>query len=163
MKVCLNIARSFSIAVTLKLNQAICHCLTCRKLTGSAYATAFLLPDPDTISDSPAATPAPKTADFKVQSKSNTPLKQSFAVHEAGIDMTFHGCGRCPSTLFKRANGPFSGVLILFGGCLDGGDGDTRAAGGLEDLGPPQAELWVKYRLPWIKELDGVKQCQEFE
>ncbi|KIV80400.1 hypothetical protein PV11_07901 [Exophiala sideris] len=149
---CGDISYSFSGEPLMK---AICHCLTCRKVTGTAYTTAFLLPDPDAVSESPAATPAPKPTDFKLQSKTDTPLKQSVAMHEVGLEMTFHGCSKCPSTLFKKANGPFLGVLILFGGCLDGG--------GFEELGEPQAELWVKYRLPWIKELEGVKQCQGFE
>ncbi|KAI1608061.1 Mss4-like protein [Exophiala viscosa] len=149
---CGDITYSFSGEPLMK---AICHCLTCRKVTGSAYATAFLLPDPDAVSASPAATPEPKFTDFKLQSKTDTPLKQSAGVHEVGLDMTFYGCSKCPSTLFKRANGPFLGVLILFGGCLDSSD--------LEELGVPQAELWVKYRLPWIKELERAKQCQEFE
>lgn len=148
--------------------QALCHCHTCRKLTGSAYATAFLVPDPadSTTSASPAATsPAdadtdkPK-ADFKCTSKTSTPPRTTQGTHETGLAMTFYSCSKCPSTLFKEAKAGFPGVLIVFAGTLDA-DADGRD--GLEALGAPQAELWVKYRLPWLREVEGAKQCQEFE
>lgn len=82
--------------------------------------------------------------------------------------MTFYGCAKCPTTLYKRAPGGFPGVLIVFAGALDGaaggGSGELRGQGGLEEgLGSPQVELWVKYRLPWLQEVKGAKQCQAFE
>lgn len=85
------------------------------------------------------------------------------AVHETGLDITFYGCAKCPSTLYKRAPAGFPGVLIVLAGTLDGGAGEARAAGGLEGFGSPQVELWVKYRLPWLQEVKGAKQCQGFE
>lgn len=156
--------------------KALCHCLTCRKLTGSAYATAFLIPDPDYDSDSPASTAPTPTAhkksgsgEFKLHSLTNTPAKQTEATHETGLAMTFHSCAKCPSTLYKTAKDGFPGLLVVFAGCLDaeqedGGGGETtrRAQGGLEGWGTPQAELFVKYRLPWVKEVEGAKQCEEF-
>ncbi|KAK5196137.1 hypothetical protein LTR47_010408 [Exophiala xenobiotica] len=149
--------------------KALCHCLTCRKFTSSAYATCFLVPDPD-AQNSPAETSARKTG-FTLQSKTNTPLRQTSTVHETGMGITFFGCAKCPSTLYKKAPDGFPGVLVVFAGCLDGsgegegeGEGELSSAkGGAEELGDPEAELWVKYRLPWVKELKGAKQCQEFE
>lgn len=135
--------------------QALCHCLTCRKLSGSGYTTCFLVPDPDS---SPEA-----ASNFKLESKTNTPLRESSAVHEIGLKIDFFGCAKCPSMIYKTAPDGFPGVLILFAGSLDGGEGDLRAKGGAEALGSPQAELWVKYRLPWLREVDGAKQCQQFE
>ncbi|KEF57569.1 uncharacterized protein A1O9_05487 [Exophiala aquamarina CBS 119918] len=99
-------------------------------------------------------------------SKTSSAVRETTGVHEVGLDMTFYGCSKCPSTLYKRAPGGFPGVVIVFAGGLDGGDGadgKARADGGLEAWGTPQVELWVKHRLPWVGEVKGAKQCQEFE
>lgn len=79
--------------------------------------------------------------------------------------MKFYGCSKCPSTLYKRAPDGFPGSLIVLAGSLDGnGEGEKpRAEDGLEGFGTPQVELWVKHRLPWLPEVKGAKQCQEFE
>lgn len=90
-------------------------------------------------------------------------MRQTSTVHETGMGINFFGCAKCPSTLYKKAPDGFPGVLVVFAGCLDGGEGDLRAKGGAEELGDPEAELWVKHRLPWVTELKGAKQCQEFE
>ncbi|KIW44609.1 uncharacterized protein PV06_03065 [Exophiala oligosperma] len=137
-------------------SQALCHCLTCRKLSGGGYTTCFLIPDPDS---SPEA-----ASNFKLQSKTNTPLHESSTVHEIGVKIKFFGCAKCPSMIYKTAPEGFPGVIIMFAGSLDGEEGgDLRAKGGAESLGSPQSELWVKYRLPWLKEVDGAKQCQQFD
>jgi hypothetical protein len=70
--------------------------------------------------------------------------------------MAFFGCQKCPSTLYKTAPAGFPNTLVVFAGCLDDDDDDQEAAA-------PQAELWVKYRLPWIEPIPGAKQCREFE
>ncbi|KIW15735.1 hypothetical protein PV08_05785 [Exophiala spinifera] len=137
------------------LTKAICHCLTCRKLSGSSYTTCFLIRDPDS---GPEA-----AAQFKLQSKTDAPLRESSTIHETGVKINFFGCAKCPSIIYKTAPEGFPGVIIMFAGSLDGDEGDLRAKGGAEGLGSPEAELWVKYRLPWVKELDGAKQCQQFE
>jgi hypothetical protein len=137
--------------------QVICHCLTCRKLTGSAYATAFMIPDPAAASETP-----PPGSSFQLASKTNSKPRETSGVHESGLEMHFYGCEKCPSTLYKRLPTGFPGVLILLAGHLDGA-GEPRAEGGLEAWGAPQAELWVKYRLPWVQEVKGAKQCQAFE
>ncbi|KAK5074614.1 hypothetical protein LTR70_010120 [Exophiala xenobiotica] len=115
--------------------KCICHCLTCRKLTGSTYATALLMPE-----DS-------------LKTNANPPLVTN-AAHQVGMKMQFHGCDSCPSTLYKTAAG-FPGVKIVFAGTLDGKDD-------IATEGKPGGELWVKYRVPWLKPLEGCQQFEEF-
>ena len=50
----------------------------------------------------------------------------------------------------------FRGMHIVMAGTLDTEEGqDSKVTA-------PQAELWTKYRLDWVKPLD-VKQCVGFE
>lgn len=66
--------------------------------------------------------------------------------------MQFYGCDSCPSTLYKTAEG-FDGFKIVLAGTLNSVDS-------LATEGKPDAELWVKYRVPWLAPLPG---CQQFE
>lgn len=107
--------------------------MTCRKLSGSAFAIAILVPEDD----------------LKVNMD---PPHVTDAVHEAGLKMQFHGCDKCPSTLYKTAEG-FAGFKIVLGGTLNSVDS-------LATEGKPDSELWVKYRVPWLAPLEG---CAQFE
>ncbi|KAK5044520.1 hypothetical protein LTR84_010731 [Exophiala bonariae] len=141
------------------LLKGICHCLTCRKLTSSAYTPCILVPDPASATETP-----PPGVSFELSSKSNSKPRETTTVHETGMEIKFYGCSKCPSTLYKRAPGGFPGVLIVLAGTLDGAEGELRAQGGLEEgFGSPQVELWVKYRLPWLQEVKSAKQCEGFE
>jgi len=151
------------------LSKVLCHCLLCRKLTGSSFLTGFTLSDPE--QSSPASTnghseiTAPKTT-FEWQSKSDSSLKVSTGLQESGLTMTFYGCSKCPSTLYKTCKEGFPGIMILLAGSLDGkndddgkqGKGDVLA----ETFKTPQVEFWVQYRVPWVQEVEGAVQCQTF-
>ena len=93
--------------------------------------------------------------DFVWKSKSQSQLRETSGLQESGLKMTFYGCGKCPSTLYKTCKEGFPGRLILLAGSLD----DDHM---LPQYGVPEAELWVQHRLPWVKEIDGAKQCQTF-
>lgn len=116
--------------------QAICHCLTCRKLSGSTYTTNICIPE-----DSYRITSGtPKTYDW---------------THESGMKMEFSFCGDCGVTVSKTGdNDAFKGLIIVQAGTLDDEKGLERAA--------PATELYVKNRVSWIPELAGVGQMQEF-
>ena len=136
-----------------------------------------MLRDPDTPASSPSESSHSAAGTFQVQSGSGARLRETRAVHsEAGLEMIFSGCANCPSTLYKRAPAGFPGMIIVLAGSLDasdqvgGGNGNgldgavnVRGAQGLEQWGSPQAELWVKHRLPWLTQVPGAKQCQMFE
>ncbi|KAK0287295.1 hypothetical protein LTR35_002790 [Friedmanniomyces endolithicus] len=119
---------------------AICHCLDCRKLSASAFSTALLVPSSNFHFEAGAPV---KTVDLKH--------------HIDGIDMTPHFCGNCGSWMCKTADDDrFRGMHIVMAGTLDTEEGQESK------VTAPQAELWTKYRLDWVKPLD-VKQCVGFE
>jgi hypothetical protein len=123
---------------TAPILQAICHCLSCRKLSGSTFTTNILVPE----------------AKFKITSKSQP--KNSFSdVHEAGMKITPEFCAECGTAVMKKLTGPFLGMVIVQCGTLD--DKDELAL-----LAKPDAELWIKYRVPWLAPIEGTQQCQEF-
>lgn len=60
-------------------------------------------------------------------------------------------------TVYKETTGDaFKGFVIIFAGTLDEGDGLE-----LGDV-KPTAELWCKYRVGWVTEMEGAMQCEEF-
>jgi hypothetical protein len=111
--------------------KALCHCLTCRKITSSTSAITALIPQ----AQFDATTSSPHYRTYTT-------------VHEAGIPLTVSFCANCSSACWKTAEGGWPGVVIVFAGTLDG-DGQK---GGVGDINP-DAELWVKHRVPWLKGL----------
>jgi hypothetical protein len=70
--------------------------------------------------------------------------------------LTVHFCSNCGSCVYKEADDEaYKGTLIVMAGTLDQGGLDM----GEVKLG---AELWVKQRVPWLEDLKGVAQLQEF-
>lgn len=109
--------------------------MTCRKLTGGPFVAFTMVPEESL--------------------KTNIdPPKITHGTHEVGMPMHFHGCDNCPATLYKTADG-FPGTKIVFSGTLDGKEN-------IETEGKPQMELWVKYRVPWLSEIEGCMQFDEF-
>ncbi|KAJ5921072.1 hypothetical protein N7466_009398 [Penicillium verhagenii] len=116
--------------------KSICHCLSCRKITGSTYTTNFIIPE----------------TNF---SKISGILRKCTAKHENGMDLTVNFCENCGTTIFKTASAKdFAGVIILAAGTVDQGQGVEKAK--------PERELWVKYRGNWLPPLEGAIQNQEF-
>lgn len=116
------------------LQQVLCHCLLCRRLTGTTYTTCILVP---------------RSALRVIK---GTPRHNHFT-QESGLQVETSSCGDCGGTIGKTADDPaFQDVFILFAGLLD------------EDISTfkPDAELWVKHRASWIEPLDFALQAQEF-
>ncbi|KAJ5637446.1 hypothetical protein N7490_007325 [Penicillium lividum] len=130
---CGNIKYKFSGEPAAKM---ICHCLSCRKITGSTYSTNFIIPE----------------SNFSLVSGT---LKKCTAKHENGMDLTLNFCENCGITIYKTATlNIFDGVIVLLAGTVDEGQGVEKAK--------PERELWVKYRGDWLPPLEGVAQDQEF-
>ena len=74
--------------------------------------------------------------------------------HETGIPLTVSFCGDCGTSLWKTG-APWPDIHIVFAGALDEKDALEKAK--------PDAELWIKYRSDWVKEIgkEGM-QCEEF-
>jgi hypothetical protein len=116
--------------------QAICHCLTCQKLSGSTYTTNICIPKDN----------------YRVTS--GTPKTYNWT-HESGMRMTFSFCGDCGVNISKTGDhDAFKGLVIVQAGTLDDVTGIVKAA--------PAAELYVKDRVSWVPEFVGVGQIQEF-
>jgi hypothetical protein len=123
--------------------KALCHCLSCRKVTGSTNTTCALVP----------------TKAFSITSGSNN-LKSFSTIHETGLKFTFKFCSTCGTTIYKEAeSGAFGDVFIVMAGTLDKDPGEKTM--GLEDV-KIGAELFVKYRVSWLEGMGEVGQCQEF-
>ncbi|KAJ6021156.1 hypothetical protein N7540_006660 [Penicillium herquei] len=117
-------------------DKCICHCLSCRKISGSTYTTNLIIPEPN----------------FSLISGT---LKECTAKHENGMDLTLHFCQNCGTTIYKTATlDMFAGVLVLLAGTVDGGQGIEKAK--------PKSELWTKYRADWLSSLEEVAQVNEF-
>ncbi|KFY84909.1 hypothetical protein V500_08886 [Pseudogymnoascus sp. VKM F-4518 (FW-2643)] len=128
---CGNLQYEFSGEPIMK---ATCHCLACRKVTGSAFSLNALLPK----------------AAVKVTSGT---FKTFTKAHENGMLLTITFCPECATTIYKEADDvAFEDKVILQIGTLDGA---------LDSLGP-EAELWVQHRPGWLPEFAGAVQKQEF-
>ena len=65
-------------------------------------------------------------------------------------------CGDCGVAVCKIADDDkFKGTVIVFSGTLDD-EGETLAK-------MPQAELWTKYRVPWLGKVGGGEMMQNEE
>ncbi|KAI5887000.1 uncharacterized protein SCHCODRAFT_02640472 [Schizophyllum commune H4-8] len=104
----------------------LCHCLDCRKISGSTYSTNAMFPiDAVTLT-------------------SGTP--KSYTTHGvSGKPITNFFCGDCGSTLWRESV-VFAGLRIVKAGVLD----DVRA---LENVAAPATELFVENRVGWVGEI----------
>jgi hypothetical protein len=134
----------------LKYNQQLltnakplCHCLPCRKISGSAFTTNLSVPGTNFT--------------FLV----GTEKLKSFAVkHPSGITFTIHFCETCATKIYKEGDSDgLKGVFIVQAGTLDLADGEKGM--GIKDV-KVGAELWIKNRVGWLEERKGAMQCQEF-
>ncbi|KAJ9643395.1 hypothetical protein H2199_004074 [Coniosporium tulheliwenetii] len=114
---------------------ALCHCLTCQKVTGSAFSSNLLIP----------------IDSFHVTQ--GTP-KQVDTTHENGMRITLHMCAECGTMIYKEGDSDdLKGMAIVQAGTLDEGLSSAN----------PDAELWIKHRPEWLGELKGVGQAVEFQ
>ena len=127
--------------------QVTCHCLACRKISGSTNVYGLAVPAAN------------------LRFTAGAP-KGHRAVQESGLDIDVRFCGDCGSALAKAVDDPAAGpVYIVFAGTLDpdDADDDDDAHRRLLAQFKPQAELFVKHRVPWLPEIPGTAQCREFE
>ncbi|KAK5636306.1 hypothetical protein RRF57_012018 [Xylaria bambusicola] len=112
------------------LGKAICHCLDCRKITGSTYSTNIIVAGPN----------------FKLLSGTPKSIAKTAA---SGKEIVSHFCGDCGSTLFR--DGPsFGDGKVIKVGTLD----DINA---LDDA-KPALELFASHRVNWVAEIPGAVQ-----
>jgi len=112
--------------------KALCHCLDCRKISGSTYSTNVIIPEEG----------------FKVIA--GTP-KTISKTADSGNTITSHFCGDCGSTLFRDGKS-FPGAKVVKAGVLD----DHEA---LNDA-KPALELFHPTRVNWVPETQGADQVK---
>jgi len=110
--------------------QALCHCLDCRKISGSTYSTNIIVPADGFSVTSGVPKTISKTAD-------------------GGNPITSHFCGDCGSTMFRT--GPsFPGLTLVKAGVMD----DVGAL----DAAKPGVELYSGERVGWVSCVEGAEQ-----
>jgi hypothetical protein len=112
--------------------QVLCHCLNCRRITGTAYSTNVTVPS--TAMSMQGEAPQ----QFVFDSGQGPIFKISF-------------CGTCSSTLWKESEAEgFKGFHMIQSGSL-GQDFDNY---------DPQGEIFTPFRSKWLGPLDNVKQFE---
>jgi hypothetical protein len=116
-------------------DQAICHCQTCHKTSGSTNSASALVPE------------------GRFQLTAGDP-KTFTKQHESGMALKLRFCGDCGSTLWKTGSmEPLQCLVIVEIGTLD----DLAELDAL----PPEAELYTTYRAKWLPALPGATQNAE--
>lgn len=105
----------------------LCHCIPCRRLTGSLFSTNVLIPQ----------------GDFTWSGMPKTKSRPG----DSGKNITLHFCADCGTTVFEKA-ASFPGIIILMGGTLDDGL--------LDDMAPVE-EIYVKSRVKWLPKVCAVQ------
>lgn len=117
------------------LQQALCHCNDCQKLTGTSYSTNVLVPRPS----------------YKLTAGS--PKFWTFTQKPSGIAFKTTFCGECGGRLSKESEDPaFKDVIIVQAGTAEG-----SVFGG-----KPNVELWAPHRQEWVGAVEGAAQAETF-
>ncbi|KAL3428330.1 duf636 domain protein [Phlyctema vagabunda] len=110
----------------------ICHCLDCRKTSGSSHALNWFVPDGQL-----QITGTPKT--YTNTSDLGNPIKNSF-------------CSTCGTTLFREGSAA-PGIKFVKAGVFD--DPDVISSF------KPQGEIYVSRRATWMMPVEGASQKQK--
>jgi len=106
--------------------KALCHCVDCRKITGSTYSTNIIVPE-EGFSTTGTLKTISKTAD-------------------GGNKITSYFCPDCGTTLYR--DGPsFKGSKVVKEGIMD----DPNALGATK----PTVELYTPERVSWVAGIEG--------
>ncbi|KAE8449763.1 hypothetical protein EG329_007538 [Mollisiaceae sp. DMI_Dod_QoI] len=109
---------------------ALCHCLDCRKISGTSYSNNLIIPEQN----------------FKLQSGKPKEISKTA---DTGKTITSHFCPDCGTTLFRTGDS-FPGAVVLKAGVLD----DPKFPG----QNVPKAELFAPRRVAWVTPIDGAAQ-----
>lgn len=103
--------------------QALCHCLDCRKISGSTYSTNLIVPGEG----------------FEVVQ--GTPKEISKTADDSKNAITSYFCPDCGSTLFRKG-ATFGDAVIVKAGTLD----DHSSL----ESHKPELELYAGHRPSWV-------------
>lgn len=114
--------------------QATCHCLSCRKISGSTNTLNLLLPEDKLL----VTHGSPKT---------------HTSMHESGMKLTVYFCGECGCAVYKTHE-KFPGMVVVLAGTLDGPNELEKWK--------PEAELYSQHRTAWLPDFTWAEQRTEF-
>ncbi|KAH7110428.1 Mss4-like protein [Dactylonectria estremocensis] len=109
---------------------ATCHCLDCRKISGTMFSTNILVSEDD----------------FQIVEGAPKAISK---VADSGKTITSYFCSECGTTLF-RGTESFPGMKIIKAGVLDGPVALQEAS--------PAVELFVTRRPDWVAPFTGAGQ-----
>ncbi|KAJ5961103.1 uncharacterized protein N7479_008253 [Penicillium vulpinum] len=115
------------------LTTALCHCLDCRKLTGSLYTYSFIV----------------KTAELEISGSPKAVAK----ISDSGNPIENYICPDCGTLLFGRktnSNGDPDELTVLRAGIFD----DM----GMLNERKPEIEIYTDRRLNWVSPVEGARQ-----
>lgn len=131
------------------LSQALCHCLDCRKITGSTYSTNLVVPN----------------TTFTLTKGS--PKEYHHKATDSGNTITLSFCGTCGTTLWSRSS-TYGETTVLKAGVLDhestpkANEGEAKGEGLVWDRETrPLLELYVKRRPAWVAAVEGAVQDED--
>ncbi|GFF91527.1 hypothetical protein IFM53868_06536 [Aspergillus udagawae] len=110
----------------------LCHCLDCRKVSGSTNALNWFIPSE--------------------QMTASGPLKTFSKTLDHGNDIVNTFCSDCGTTLFREGQA-MPGTRFLKAGILD----DPTCLNAFK----PQGEIFVSRRVDWLSPVPGASQKQE--
>lgn len=116
--------------ILINREQVLCHCLECRKVSGSAFTINVVI-----LKSNLHLTGEVKTCNWK---------------QEIGDNFTSSFCPNCGTTVCKETTREdFKGLIMAEGGTLDEG---------FEEVTKPEAELFTKHRAAWLCQQAGAAQ-----
>ncbi|KAJ9647101.1 hypothetical protein H2199_002087 [Coniosporium tulheliwenetii] len=109
----------------------ICHCLPCRRLSGSAFSTNILIPR------------------SSFHPTSGTP-KTISRPGDSGLDVTLNFCANCGHTIFVTGESEvLRGSIVVKAGTLDDPE--------LLDKMAPAEEIYTEHKVSWMQTERKVK------
>ncbi|KAF1815479.1 DUF636 domain protein, partial [Eremomyces bilateralis CBS 781.70] len=112
------------------LKHAICHCVQCRKATGSAFSTNTVVPRPA----------------FQLIAGVPNTQTYTFIQAESSIPFTLRFCTTCGSTVVKVSeHESFRDVALVAAGTADVGFDTLKA----------DTEFWTVHRAGWLGAVEG--------
>ncbi|KAF2012727.1 hypothetical protein BU24DRAFT_484443 [Aaosphaeria arxii CBS 175.79] len=110
----------------------LCHCLDCRKTSGSTHATNWFVPE----------------AMFSVEGNPKT----FETTANSGSIVTSYFCETCGVTMYRAGTG-MPGMMFVKAGVLDDPE--------LINSFVPQGEIFVSRRAEWLSPISGASQKEE--
>lgn len=127
---------------------ALCHCLDCRKISGSSYSNNVIVPEANFKLESGMRSPSSNTIRTRPDNVAGKP-KEISKTADTGKNIISHFCADCGTTLFRTGDS-FPQAVIIKAGILDDPEWPNQNI--------PKVELFAPERVKWTSALEGAAQ-----